>query len=191
MASPTVVTTPSDRRLNFLLAQLRQSSLLDPGLVDAFGEFASRHPDALSRECQPAHVTASAVLMSPDHQQVCLTFHPRASAWFQLGGHVEPTDVSVRAAAEREVREEAHLDEVEIAVPVVGLRRYRLTPEFSCAGFHWDVQFVAIGQPPPDSSSAASGSDPHGPQVRWFDRRQMPPVDATVSHLVARAVELG
>ena len=54
----------------------------------------------------PGHFTASAFLLSPDQQKICLIYHGKLHLWLQPGGHIEPTDEDVIAAARREVMEE-------------------------------------------------------------------------------------
>ena len=55
---------------------------------------------------EPGHLTASGVVLSPDGRQVLLVYHRRLHRWLQPGGHVEPEDESMTAAAAREVLEE-------------------------------------------------------------------------------------
>jgi 8-oxo-dGTP pyrophosphatase MutT (NUDIX family) len=76
----------------------------------------------LSREhYDPGHVTVSAVVLSPERASVLLVFHERLERWLQPGGHIEPGDRTLAAAARREVREETGLD-VLLGVPcIVGL----------------------------------------------------------------------
>ncbi|MGE5277456.1 MAG: NUDIX hydrolase [Acidobacteriota bacterium] len=59
------------------------------------------------------HVTASAVVASPDGRRFLLVHHRRLDRWLQPGGHVEPEDASVYAAALREAREETGVREFE------------------------------------------------------------------------------
>lgn len=66
-------------------------------------------PDATARACVPGHLTASAIVLSADHRSVLLTLHPRVGRWVQLGGHCEPGDATLLAAATREAREESGL----------------------------------------------------------------------------------
>lgn len=73
-------------------------------------------PEPLRRwRFAPGHVTASALVLGPSNH-VLLVFHPRLRMWLQPGGHVEPTDDSVVAAAAREVFEETGV-RVDDAVP--------------------------------------------------------------------------
>ena len=54
----------------------------------------------------PGHVTASGVVLGPERDRVLLVFHRRLRRWLQPGGHVEPEDRDLVAAARREVVEE-------------------------------------------------------------------------------------
>src|ERR687897_849549 len=44
------------------------------------------HPDGVARDGPPAHLTASCVVLDEAGEQVLLTLHRRARAWFQFGG---------------------------------------------------------------------------------------------------------
>ena len=70
-------------------------------LRQRYVEHLEAHADATYRRCRPDHLTAGALLVSADHGQVLLTLHAKAGRWFQLGGHCEPGDVSLPAAADR------------------------------------------------------------------------------------------
>ena len=70
-------------------------------------ELLRRSPDPFDRvDYEPGHITASAVVFSPDRARVLLVFHNRLQLWLQPGGHVERSDPDVSAAARREVEEE-------------------------------------------------------------------------------------
>jgi 8-oxo-dGTP pyrophosphatase MutT (NUDIX family) len=76
-------------------------------------------PAPFSRaQFDPGHVTASAVVLSV-RGQVLLVFHPRLERWLQPGGHVEPDDSTVPAAARREVLEETGLAVPEAPAPAL------------------------------------------------------------------------
>jgi len=54
----------------------------------------------------PGHITATGVVLHPHADKVLLVHHARLDRWLLPGGHVEPDDRSLAAAAAREVSEE-------------------------------------------------------------------------------------
>jgi ADP-ribose pyrophosphatase YjhB (NUDIX family) len=72
-------------------------------------------PDPFARDhWVPGHFTASAFVLSPDGRDLLLIFHEKFRRWLQPGGHVEPEDVDLVAAARREVEEETGVAGVEL-----------------------------------------------------------------------------
>jgi 8-oxo-dGTP pyrophosphatase MutT (NUDIX family) len=61
----------------------------------------------------PGHFTASAFVLSPDGASLLLILHRKLGRWLQPGGHVDPDDADVIAAARREVAEETGLADVD------------------------------------------------------------------------------
>lgn len=82
-------------------------------------ELLERASDPFARtEYTPGHLTASGVVLSPNHDHVLLVYHRRLDRWLQPGGHIERDDPTVVAAARREVLEETGVT----AFPVAGAR---------------------------------------------------------------------
>jgi 8-oxo-dGTP pyrophosphatase MutT (NUDIX family) len=151
-----------------VLAELEQAP--DPVARGAFVVFVCTHgEDALRKDGGPEHLTASCFVLTPDLGQVLLTHHRKGRFWVQLGGHLEPGDVSLADAARREAREESGLDDLELLSDrVVDLDRHALHGGFSCAA-HWDVGFVALA--PPDATVGVSAESL---DVRWFGVDALP-----------------
>src|SRR5215813_96805 len=64
-------------------------------------------PDPFSRDqFTPGHITTSGLVFSQDRDRILIVHHRRLERWLLPGGHVEPSDPSVEAAAAREVFEE-------------------------------------------------------------------------------------
>jgi len=74
--------------------------------VERVRELVRNHADCFERSCLPGHVTASAWIVSSDHQRFLLTHHRKLDRWLQLGGHADG-DPDVFAVALREAREES------------------------------------------------------------------------------------
>jgi 8-oxo-dGTP pyrophosphatase MutT (NUDIX family) len=142
------------------------------------------YADALSRECHPDHLTASAIIFSADHQRVLLTLHRVIKRWLQTGGHCEPHDMTLAEAALREGREESGIPDLVIDPVPVLLSRHEVP---SCGpirpSHHLDVQHVAVA-PPQAQHVISDESD----DLAWFDVDRLPDeTDESVRVLIAAA----
>jgi len=142
---------------------------------------ASAGHGLLRREQAPAHLTASAAVLSPDGTQTCLVFHHRMQCWVQPGGHFEPEDLGGAEAAAREVLEETGLSGRVRGAPVL-LSRHPAPCAPGVVDWHLDLQYLLIADvrtPTPSDES---------PQVQWWPVGSLPENLASgVPELVRRA----
>ncbi|MBB2991311.1 8-oxo-dGTP pyrophosphatase MutT (NUDIX family) [Mycolicibacterium iranicum] len=108
----------------------------------AYLAFLAAREDACLRSCVPGHITGSALVLDHSGRQALLTLHPRFGRWLQLGGHCEPEDDTIVAAALREATEESGIDGLSITAEPVALHVHPVTCSLGVPTRHLDVQFV-------------------------------------------------
>ena len=152
-------------------------------LRDRYVVHLRRHPDGLTRDCRPDHLTASTLVLSADGASVLLTLHAKARRWFQLGGHVERHDATLAAAALREATEESGLARLTLDPVPVQLSEHAV-PFCGPHGDvrHLDVRFLAVA--PGEGSPAVSDESL---DVRWWPADALPEPEADLVELVALA----
>jgi 8-oxo-dGTP pyrophosphatase MutT (NUDIX family) len=138
-----------------------------------------RHPDAVWRQGPPAHLTASCFVLDPVGERVLLALHRKGGFWVQLGGHCEPGDADLAAAALREATEESSIAGLSMLAGPVDLHRHVLPAAFGRCQEHLDVAFAAVA--PPDAVAAATDESD---DVAWWPVDDLP--DGVVDDLPAR-----
>ncbi|WP_261675594.1 NUDIX hydrolase [Streptomyces lusitanus] len=155
-------------------------------LRDAYLEHLAAHPDGLWKACGAGHLTASALVVDPERGRVLLTLHRKLRMWLQMGGHCEPSDATLAAAALREATEESGVAGLTLLPGgPVRLDRHPIPPP---CHFHFDVQYAALATP--DAVHAVSDESL---DVRWFPYDEVPQVadDSVVRLLDATRARLG
>jgi 8-oxo-dGTP pyrophosphatase MutT (NUDIX family) len=134
-----------------------------------FLDHLAAHPDAMSKQGPPAHLTGSVVVLDDEGARTLLTHHRRALAWFQLGGHYEEGDASVWHAACREATEESGIDALTVLPGIVHLDRHALVGDFGSCREHLDIRFAAVVP----RGARARVSD-ESLDVRWWPVEALP-----------------
>ena len=113
--------------------------------------------EPLSRDEPTAHFTASAFVIDEACARMCLVEHVKLGRLLQPGGHVEPGDDSLEAAAIREAQEETAL---ELDLHPTAPRPFDVDvheiPERpgEPAHFHLDVRYLLVGRGEPCPGAA-------------------------------------
>ena len=112
---PADAAPPDDPRrkpLGRLLAAHEPADAAEAGSLRRVLALLELPGDVLGRgHFDPGHVTASVFVTrpSPAGDELLLIWHTKLGRWLQPGGHVDPADADVPAAALRELREETGL----------------------------------------------------------------------------------
>lgn len=147
--------------------------------------YLDARPDALARSAGPAHLTASTLLLDAAGTRTLLTLHPKVGRWVQLGGHVEPTDATLSAAAGREALEESGIEGIYLDPVPVHLDRHRVRCGPGLEVDHLDVQFVATAPQHAQAIRSAESRD-----LAWFALEALPPdADDALRTLARRAAD--
>ena len=153
-------------------------------LRSAYVQHLRTHDDGMLRSCVPAHLTASAMVLDHTGEQVLLTLHRKGGFWGQLGGHCEPQDDTLAAAALREATEESGIDGLRLVDDApVDLDRHALSTAFGTCGEHLDVRYAVV---------APAGAEPvvseESDELAWFPAGELPPTAVEdLARLVQRA----
>ncbi|MET7294408.1 NUDIX hydrolase [Streptomyces griseoloalbus] len=149
-----------------------------PELRQAYLDHLAAHPDGMWKACHAGHLTASALVVDPERGRVLLTLHRKLRLWLQMGGHCEPEDASLAAAALREATEESGIAGLTLLVGgPVRLDRHPIPPP---CHVHFDVQYAAVAAPDAVHAISEESLD-----LRWFSYEEVAEVaDASVLRLV-------
>lgn len=165
----------------------------DAAVVARIRRLVDDRPDCLLRTCEIGHVTASALVLSPDRSSCLLTHHKKLERWLQLGGHVDGEPQPHRSAL-REVIEESGFtqlvffgDEAEplpFDLDVHSIPARPGEPEHE----HHDFRYLLIATAKQTIQVSEESHD-----VRWFGLDEIAalsePKDESLARLARRALE--
>lgn len=129
------------------------------------------------------HLTASALVVDPAAKRVLLCLHRRIGTWMQLGGHLEPEDATLAAAALREAGEESGLSGLTVSTDPIGLDVHEVSCRYG-PGSHYDVRYAVLA--PPGAVEVCSAESL---ALGWFAPDALPaPLAAATEPLVRPAL---
>jgi len=162
----------------------RPPSARQAALRREYVDHLAAHPDGTERSCPGAHVTAGALILSADRASVLLTLHAKARRWFHMGGHLEPQDGSLAAAALREATEESGVAGLALDPEPLHLDAHDVA---FCGEHpsvrHLDVRFLARA---PEGAVHAVSEE--SIDVRWWPVGDLPDDAAELREMVDAAL---
>jgi 8-oxo-dGTP pyrophosphatase MutT (NUDIX family) len=167
------------------LTSWRASDPAQDSLRHAVLALLAARPDGCLRQCEPGHVTGSALVVDHSGTHALLTLHPRFGRWLQLGGHCEATDPDVVSAALREATEESGIDGLIIDPTMAALHVHPVICSLGVPTRHLDMQFLAHA--PADAEIAVSDESL---DLRWWPLDALPDDrDFGLTQLAAAALQ--
>lgn len=132
---------------------LGEAQQVEAQRLEALIQFGKDYPKAFSqidRSNMDGHITASALVLSPDHTHLMLIDHARLGKRLPPGGHIDSPKESPRDAALRELREEtgvklSHLEPIDSPTIPIDIDSHKI-PASPKRGesehLHHDFRFV-------------------------------------------------
>jgi 8-oxo-dGTP pyrophosphatase MutT (NUDIX family) len=146
-------------------------------------ELLKQGPQVMWREHDRAHITGSAIVVSPDRKRFLLCLHGKFNVWVQLGGHCEAGDATLAGVALREATEESGIAGLTVdPVPIdIDIHKVR------CAGrecLHHDVIFAVYA---PENAVEQVSEESHA--LGWFSADDLPsPLGTDTDRVIRSAV---
>ena len=146
-----------------------------------------------SRTTLTGHLTASAWVLDGSRTHVALIHHKKLNRWLQPGGHIDDSDASWRAAAQRETTEETGLAQFlaqpgDDALFDVDVHAIPARPD-EPAHFHYDLRFLLLTDVDATQHSTLAINLDESHDCRWFALTALA-ADASNEVSMLRMIEL-
>lgn len=137
----------------------------------------------------PGHITCTALVFHPDLRRVLLMHHHRLHRWLLPGGHVEPDDASLPAAAAREALEETRVQIDSSRAPFLAGIDVHGIPGGPTKPYHLHHDLIWCFRALSDEFEITK----EAPQVLWASESDWPRLDLTpsIQNSIRRATPVG
>ena len=165
----------------------------EPEMVDRFRTLVTDEPRCADRDCFPAHLTGSALVVTPNFSKVLLTHHRKLNKWLQLGGHADGS-FDLAETALRETQEESGLTDVKIHSwlknddrPIFDLDAHWIPHGKEPGHWHYDVRYVVVAEEPHKLVISEESID-----LKWFtlDEARVLCQDTSIIRLIEKLDDL-
>lgn len=142
---------------NTLIKDIESIKPLDKAeaaFIPRFTELLKNEPRCFYRDCFPAHITGSAILLNPHGDEILMNHHASLDKWMNFGGHADGEE-DILAVAIRETMEESGItafkpitsDIIDIDIHTIPANASKAEPEH----YHFDIRYamqMTDDQPP-------------------------------------------
>lgn len=113
-------------------------------MAKRFLVFIKEHEDCFLRSLLIGHVTASALVLKKNKEEVLLMHHKKLDKWLQPGGHCDGEE-DVLSVAKKEVLEETGIDVGEQGIEIFDIDIHHIPERKGVpAHEHYDIRFCFI-----------------------------------------------
>jgi len=132
-------------------------------------------PGVFTRENLAGHFTASGWVVSPDRGSVLMIYHNIYDSWSWMGGHADG-ETDLRAVAEREVREESGIRELELlkegifSLEVLTVDGHEKRGKYVSSHLHYNVTYLFQA----DTNQQTASNPEENSGVQWIRVADLP-----------------